>query len=358
MRTSSLPSSSVRPSHGVAADRPAARRCAGGAGATGMVRRRASASPTLDRLDAHDRARRVAVVEQRRRAGEALSPISSSSDHGAVDAVQRVALAGDVADASVVRHRRSPPVGVIAVGAATIVPVASPKPIARRRSSPPHQPRSVTVSPSSRNVRVVPSGSVSGSAPRHVSSIRLPRSAGVGPLTVPDPNRSPAPVVAPLTVMWASCWANVQYMSREVRRRDLRAVELDRRGRGRAPTAARRAGTGRARGPARAARRGTGRSASSVTTHGEIVVAKLLPRYGPSGWYSKAWMSRADQSLSSTTPKTWRSASSGAMRAVGRAADDEADLELDVERARSARGAARRRPDRARGPRAARPACR
>ena len=41
-----------------------------------------------------------------------------------------------------------------------------------------------------------------------------------------------------------------------------------------------------------------------VTIHGEIVVAKLLARNGPSGWYSQACMSRADQSLSSTTPKT------------------------------------------------------
>ena len=40
-----------------------------------------------------------------------------------------------------------------------------------------------------------------------------------------------------------------------------------------------------------------------VTTQGEMVEAKLLPRNGPSGWYSQAWMSRADQSLNSTTPK-------------------------------------------------------
>ena len=41
------------------------------------------------------------------------------------------------------------------------------------------------------------------------------------------------------------------------------------------------------------------------------------PRCGPSGWYSKAWMSRADQSLSSTAPNTWRSAWSGSISAVG-----------------------------------------
>ena len=40
-------------------------------------------------------------------------------------------------------------------------------------------------------------------------------------------------------------------------------------------------------------------------THGEIEVANDLPRNGPSGTYSHAWMSRADQSLSPVTPKTW-----------------------------------------------------
>ena len=35
---------------------------------------------------------------------------------------------------------------------------------------------------------------------------------GGNPLTVPEPYRSPGRVVAPLTVMWASCWAKVQYM--------------------------------------------------------------------------------------------------------------------------------------------------
>ena len=37
----------------------------------------------------------------------------------------------------------------------------------------------------------------------------------------------------------------------------------------------------------------------------EIDVANDFPRNGPSGWYSHAWMSRALQSLTSTTPKTW-----------------------------------------------------
>ena len=46
-------------------------------------------------------------------------------------------------------------------------------------------------------------------------------------------------------------------------------------------------------------------------------VANDLPRNGPSGAISKAWMSRADQSLSRQTPKTCRSASAGSMRVPG-----------------------------------------
>ena len=45
-----------------------------------------------------------------------------------------------------------------------------------------------------------------------------------------------------------------------------------------------------------------------------IEVAKDLPRNGPSGTYSQAWMSRADQSLSPTTPKTWSAKSPTATR--------------------------------------------
>jgi hypothetical protein len=44
----------------------------------------------------------------------------------------------------------------------------------------------VTVSPSSRKVRVEPSASVSGSAPFQLSSISEPRWPGSGPDTVPE----------------------------------------------------------------------------------------------------------------------------------------------------------------------------
>jgi hypothetical protein len=46
-----------------------------------------------------------------------------------------------------------------------------------------------------------------------------------------------------------------------------------------------------------------GASASTVTTQGEMVVAKFLAPNGPSGTYSNFWMSRALQSLHSTKPK-------------------------------------------------------
>src|SRR3981189_2187791 len=51
-----------------------------------------------------------------------------------------------------------------------------------------------------------------------------------------------------------------------------------------------------------------GASACSVTIHGEIVVAKFFAKNGPRGWYSQAWKSRADQSLSKHMPKICASA--------------------------------------------------
>ncbi len=51
-------------------------------------------------------------------------------------------------------------------------------------------------------------------------------------------------------------------------------------------------------------------SAAIGVTHADTLVANDLPRNGPSGTYSQAWMSRALQSLSSTTPNTCSSKSS------------------------------------------------
>ena len=79
-----------------------------------------------------------------------------------------------------------------------------------------------------------------------------------------------------------------------------------------------RAGARDRRPAAAAAAMRNGASASGVTTHGEIVVAKFFARNGPSGWYSQAWMSRADQSFSRQKPAMWSAASAiGDRRAQG-----------------------------------------
>ena len=71
----------------------------------------------------------------------------------------------------------------------------------------------VTVSPSSRNERVVPSGRATGRSPLLASSMRQPSVPGSVPDTVPEANRSPGRMAAPFTVAWASIWGNVQYWS-------------------------------------------------------------------------------------------------------------------------------------------------
>ena len=77
------------------------------------------------------------------------------------------------------------------------------------------------------------------------------------------------------------------------------------RARRRAPSRPRRRGTGAAADPAPERVRTGPRASASGVTQAPIEVANDLPRKGPSGWYSHAWMSRALQSLTSTTPKTW-----------------------------------------------------
>ena len=76
-----------------------------------------------------------------------------------------------------------------------------------------------------------------------------------------------------------------------------------------------------------------GSSSASGVTQAEIDVWNDLPRNGPSGTYSHAWMSRALQSLTSTTPKTWSANALDGDRLAEPLgdADDEAELELDVE---------------------------
>ena len=141
--------------------------------------------------------------------------------------------------------------------------------------------------------------------------MKLPSDPGVGPETVPEAKRSPGRTDAPLAVMWASCWAGVQYMSANDVRADRERWET------RSRIAADSSCTSRWRSNPHgssvrryAATGGTwvggstrcGASASKLTSQGDTDVAKLLPRNGPSGWYSYAWMSRADQSLTRHIP--------------------------------------------------------
>jgi long-chain acyl-CoA synthetase len=97
------------------------------------------------------------------------------------------------------------------LGAGRTRPVTSPKP-RRPPSAAGAVAEIVTSSPSSKNDRIDPSGSLRGSVPPQLSSSRQPRWPESGPLTVPEAKKSPVRVEAPFTVMWASIWAGVQYM--------------------------------------------------------------------------------------------------------------------------------------------------
>ena len=151
---------------------------------------------------------------------------------------------------------------------------------------------------------------------------------------VPEPNRSPVRSEAPLTVRWASIWAGDQYIERYGGRLTTSPFSTTSTSMSRPCVAP--ATRGRASGSGSWPGRSTqaAASASSGVTQCEIEVANDLPRNGPSGTYSQAWMSRADQSLSPTTPKTWSANASYGdrrRRASDGGADDEAQLGLDVE---------------------------
>src|SRR6266566_5188895 len=77
-------------------------------------------------------------------------------------------------------------------------PATSPKPT--RSPSPSHQPVIVSPSPSSSHFRVSPFGSLSGFAPRQVSSSMQPRDSSAAPLMVPLASKSPDSRLQPLTV--------------------------------------------------------------------------------------------------------------------------------------------------------------
>ena len=123
---------------------------------------------------------------------------------------------------------------------------------------------------------------------------------------------------APLTVRWASIWAGDQYIVRYGGRLTTSPLSTT------STSMSRPAGARRARGSRSGAGSWPGRSvhaassAASGVTQAQTEVAKDLPRNGPSGTYSQAWMSRADQSLRPTTPKTWSANASTAIRLAER----------------------------------------
>ncbi|MNE21661.1 hypothetical protein D3C80_1148310 [compost metagenome] len=173
-------------------------------------------------------------------------------------------------------------------------------------------------------MRTSPDASSTGSLPPWVISSRLPNWPGWAPDKVPEPNRSPDCSWQPLTLWWATICATVQYMLRVLLRVRRCAGRFCSRMRSvssstsssisKAPLAWSRlssrydSGCGSPSGRAGWAQR-NGSRASAVTTHGEMVEMKLLDRNGPSGWYSQAWISRADQSLSRQKPAMCSAAS-------------------------------------------------
>mmetsp|Transcript_8503 Transcript_8503/g.20179 ORF Transcript_8503/g.20179 Transcript_8503/m.20179 type:complete len:227 (+) Transcript_8503:105-785(+) len=158
------------------------------------------------------------------------------------------------------------------------------------------------------NLRSEPLSSLTGVVPFQASSSMEPRESAVGPEMVPVPSRSPVRMLQPLTEWCTSCCLHDQYMYLRLERDTTWSAAMSA---ARSATSRRtsyalgsswcRYGSGVGSvcsGPAQR----NGSSASSVTTHGEMVVAKFLPRNGPSGTYSHFWMSRADQSFMSTRP--------------------------------------------------------
>ena len=150
----------------------------------------------------------------------------------------------------------------------------------------------------------------SGSRPPQDSSRNEPRWSTLGAAHgAADANRSPVRSEAPLTVRCASCWPGVQYIGANGGRDDdaaVRRVELELEREVERP----RVGVGEVGQRRRVLRRRpatrAAASAASGVTHARHATWRTTCRgTGRAATYSHAWMSRADQSLSSTTPNTW-----------------------------------------------------
>ena len=184
--------------------------------------------------------------------------------------------------------------------------VTSPKPT-RVPSGPGARGRMTTSSPSSRKARRVAVGARRHRLGAVPGQLDQRADAGRGRRRRPCRRRTGrrCAALAPLTVRCASCCAGVQYMPANGGRETTLAVQLDRQRDVQAPrvlgvVAGRAAAAGRGA----AARPGLLRARPAAPPTAETEVANDLPRNGPSGTYSHAWMSRADQSLTSSTPKT------------------------------------------------------
>src|SRR5699024_11721607 len=119
---------------------------------------------------------------------------------------------------------------------------------------------------------------------------------------VPEANRSPVRAVAPLTVQCASIWAGDQYMWAYGGRETISSFHSTSRSMFKPQSWLPRK-YGRGSGSWVGVGTRADSNAAMGTTHGEMDVAKLLPRNGPNGTYSHARMSRADQSLTMTSPQ-------------------------------------------------------
>ena len=184
-----------------------------------------------------------------------------------------------------------------------------------------------TVSPSARN----------GAAELDQAALACPAS---GPEIVPQANRSPGRTVAPLTVACASCCGNVQYRPRALPRVTASPLSSPR-ARCRAPSRSLGAQVGQRLRVLRARRaRGSGSSAASGTIQGEIEVANDFAEERAERLVLPALdVARApvvdEHEAEDVLARPRRSRSGRRARLPG--AGHEAELELDVELARSGR---------------------
>src|SRR5690606_24456221 len=255
-----------------------------------------------------------ALVAGEQRGGSLVVPIAVARDEHRVRGTDRGT--GGLRHALHLRASRAPTGEVRAAqSAGRTRPATSPS----RSRDPGRAPDAVitmlTSSPSSRNVRSSEPTRI-GRAPPWVSSSRQPRSSSPGPLIVPPANRSPVRSGSPPEVRWASICPGPQYVEAYGGR--LTTWPLSRTSTSMAypagPFTARCGNGGGSCGGS--STRASSRAASGVT-QAAAEVANALPSSGPSGAYSHPWMSRADQSLTATTPKTCSLRSSGRIRVPG-----------------------------------------